>query len=280
MKKKAFTLIELLVVIAIIAILAAILFPVFAQAKQQAKAAASTSNLKQIVLAEIMYMADFDDNHVIVGSWDSSDPHAWNTGGARWGSWALLIDPYQKNTNINADPLRNRMVNAGEVQRIAGTRFMEYGYNYTYLSPSYCCTWPTPITSISGTAVAQPANTVAFTERTSREMGIWWYGERVGWMIMGTSEAPDCYTVPTHWCSDGWGVGNGWETVVGEPEEGQLTGLNAWRSHDKVISSFTDGHVKTMDPTQLAQGSNWTWTESVGNIVNNDPQKYLWDTAE
>jgi len=52
--RKAFTLIELLVVIAIIAILAAILFPVFAQAKLMAKAAASTSNQKQLALSEIM----------------------------------------------------------------------------------------------------------------------------------------------------------------------------------------------------------------------------------
>lgn len=59
--RKAFTLIELLVVIAIIAILAAILFPVFAQAKTAAKKAASISNQKQIGLAIIQYMADYDD---------------------------------------------------------------------------------------------------------------------------------------------------------------------------------------------------------------------------
>jgi len=61
--KKAFTLIELLVVIAIIAILAAILFPVFAQAKLQAKKASSISNQKQLGLALIMYTNDADDNY-------------------------------------------------------------------------------------------------------------------------------------------------------------------------------------------------------------------------
>lgn len=59
--KRAFTLIELLVVIAIIAILAAILFPVFAQAKLAAKKTTDLSNLKQIGLASIMYIADYDD---------------------------------------------------------------------------------------------------------------------------------------------------------------------------------------------------------------------------
>ena len=59
--KKAFTLIELLVVIAIIAILAAILFPVFAQAKQAAKKTVAVSNAKQIALALNMYATDADD---------------------------------------------------------------------------------------------------------------------------------------------------------------------------------------------------------------------------
>jgi len=59
--RKAFTLIELLVVIAIIAILAAILFPVFAQAKESAKNSAFLSNVKQTGLGNLMYCADYDD---------------------------------------------------------------------------------------------------------------------------------------------------------------------------------------------------------------------------
>ncbi len=60
MKRTGFTLIELLVVIAIIAILAAILFPVFARAREKARQASCQSNLKQIALAEIMYVSDYD----------------------------------------------------------------------------------------------------------------------------------------------------------------------------------------------------------------------------
>ena len=61
MKRHAFTLIELLVVIAIIAILAAILFPVFAQAKEAAKKTTTLSNLKQTATAILMYSGDNDD---------------------------------------------------------------------------------------------------------------------------------------------------------------------------------------------------------------------------
>lgn len=60
-QKKAFTLIELLVVIAIIAILAAILFPVFAQAREKARQSAGISNLKQINLATLQYLQDYDE---------------------------------------------------------------------------------------------------------------------------------------------------------------------------------------------------------------------------
>src|SRR5688500_9143161 len=59
--RRAFTLVELLVVIAIIAILAAILFPVFAQAREKARAAACLSNLKQLGLATAMYAQDHDE---------------------------------------------------------------------------------------------------------------------------------------------------------------------------------------------------------------------------
>src|SRR5713226_4167344 len=61
MRKRGFTLIELLVVIAIIAILAAILFPVFAQARDKARAAGCLSNTKQIGTAVTLYLQDYDE---------------------------------------------------------------------------------------------------------------------------------------------------------------------------------------------------------------------------
>jgi len=68
-QKQAFTLIELLVVIAIIAILAAILFPVFSQAREKARATTCLSNMKQIMLGELMYTQDYDEVHSWTWGW-------------------------------------------------------------------------------------------------------------------------------------------------------------------------------------------------------------------
>lgn len=88
--RRAFTLIELLVVIAIIAILAAILFPVFAQAKEAAKATADLSNVKQLAVATHIYTTDADDINPL--GWGTSGPtliHTYNYGKTVPADWML-----------------------------------------------------------------------------------------------------------------------------------------------------------------------------------------------
>ncbi len=93
MARRGFTLIELLVVIAIIAILAAILFPVFARAREKARQASCLSNMKQLGLACIMYLQDNDGRYP--GTyWDGPPPPPWN---GTWRYWSDLIQPYVKN---------------------------------------------------------------------------------------------------------------------------------------------------------------------------------------
>ena len=118
MKKAGFTLIELLVVIAIIAILASILFPVFAKAREKARQSSCLSNLKQMGLATMSYLQDYDESY------------PGHTGGATAADdWPAMLIPYMKNAQIiqcpSAKPAPTHMVISGYG--------LCYGYNCYYL---------------------------------------------------------------------------------------------------------------------------------------------------
>jgi len=100
--KRAFTLIELLVVIAIIAILAAILFPVFAQAKEAAKQTACLSNTKQLALGQLLYSNDYEDTVIPSNTArdQDGDPDLASLDAQLQGSWVTTISPYVKSTQL------------------------------------------------------------------------------------------------------------------------------------------------------------------------------------
>jgi len=96
--RRGFTLIDLLVVIAIIAILAAILFPVFAQAREKARQTSCLSNLKQLSSAMLMYAGDYDERFPPVVGRDSRQRNLYLM------SWMHLLEPYTKNRGIFVCP--------------------------------------------------------------------------------------------------------------------------------------------------------------------------------
>jgi prepilin-type N-terminal cleavage/methylation domain-containing protein len=135
---KAFTLIELLVVIAIIAILAAILFPVFAQAKDAAKKTACLSNAKQIGLTQKMYMADYDDTAPIFYAYNTLDAggNPAYAGLPSHKGTELLLLPYSKSKEIFKSPLDTGgpylLVDPGLAGVGKDTYWAAYGTSYRF----------------------------------------------------------------------------------------------------------------------------------------------------
>jgi len=140
MKRKGFTLIELLVVIAIIAILAAILFPVFAKAREKARQSSCASNLKQVGLAITQYAQDYDEAltpcrvnyHGTVPPGTQNKDWIINKCGDHVAFWINLLDPYVKNSQIFVCP-------SGTVNDINPCRIqIQRSYNFN-VTLTHCC---------------------------------------------------------------------------------------------------------------------------------------------
>lgn len=288
--KKAFTLIELLVVIAIIAILAAILFPVFAQAKLAAKGAASISNSKQLNLAHIMYAGDYDDVFTLANVWDSPTANL-SISGVNYNTWVWNIYPYMKNADILQDPLGPPITTAGFASKInQASATPTYGYNYTWLSPSYFTGGVWQHTAVSQSSLGQPSSTVMLTDRYEQASEtslaatqLLWYGVR-SITTLAAVDPPDCQSaVVTQYCFDNWGNNTVWTNTTGvnikTVAAGRLTGGNALRGAEQCIVSMADGSAKKMKASALAAGTNWRQdtTFNGSTLVVNDNSKYLWD---
>lgn len=171
-KCAAFTLIELLVVIAIIAILAAILFPVFAKAREQARATACLSNVRQLGTATQMYMQDNEGGlptmntaAATAAGGDNGELYAGHQGVGdnnqlqyiRTYSYAAHLLPYTKNDGISACPSDSDVNAKGAI----GQRYSSYHYRY-YIGAVPLFGWG--FSNFSDSDFAYPAQTYLLSE--------------------------------------------------------------------------------------------------------------------
>ncbi|NUP99604.1 MAG: DUF1559 domain-containing protein [Armatimonadetes bacterium] len=154
MKRRGFTLIELLVVIAIIAILAAILFPVFAKAREKARQSSCSSNLKQLGLAMLQYAQDYDETFAMYAP--STYTYNWDNAIAPYlKNIQILHCPSTSGTNVRYGVSYSHICGVGTAAALAKiTRTAEIGmlYETEYdnggtLKLAYCTDaahWPVP----------------------------------------------------------------------------------------------------------------------------------------
>jgi len=220
MIRRAFTLIELLVVIAIIAILAAILFPVFAQAKEAAKKTTNLSNYKQDLTGSLIYVADADDMMV-----------------------PLQVHPLDPNGKDSS-----RLAGAGlpanstgKVLDYARGLLTNHGYNYFYMSPFNAQAHFIPK---SATSFNRPAATIMIVD------GVWdKAGERSptgggNWFV----QAPSYWNSGTALWFGPW--------TFNEPASGMRYGFAYDFSKGQVTMGFVDGHAKSMPTPALWAGAD------------------------
>lgn len=197
--KKAFTLIELLVVIAIIAILAAILFPVFAQAKEAAKKTACLSNQKNIGTALYLYAADNEDTPMQT-SWESTNTHQpFNPAGKYQIHWTYLMQPYIKSYDIfvcpsDSNPVKPKFpaASVADLGKLDGSGNMHADWQapkYSYI-PNYNVVPAHDWTPVSLTSFPDPSNLIAFAERRDKEANGFVIGQQKG--VSGFNPSQPC----------------------------------------------------------------------------------------
>jgi prepilin-type N-terminal cleavage/methylation domain-containing protein/prepilin-type processing-associated H-X9-DG protein len=214
--RSAFTLIELLVVIAIIAILAAILFPVFAQAREKARQSTCLSNLKQLTLGGTMYSQDWDESYMDYGV--ISNGFLWN----------VAFEAYIKNKGVHLCPNAPKYLAAPNA---VGGGFgtvdsawsgWQYVGSYAYNGWLYCNSQPGSVCSLA--QVKEPTSTMFLAD------SIW----VDTWPTNGDASCPGSINLTT-------GVNNGMGRLCIKRHSGGVT------------MSYADGHVKWVKLENLRQ---------------------------
>ena len=238
--KRAFTLIELLVVIAIIAILAAILFPVFAQAKEAAKKTQCLSNLKNIGTSLQLYLGDSDDTYGMLQHYDKAGDQV---------RWYDDIFPYIKNGEKFA--FNGRASGTGGVFQCPSATKQEaqYGLHMYVFPESMAPGAPTSFPVRSATAIDAPADKVLISEKGLNDGNSSWlqfHAHQYFWIgqsLNGQSDGPHA-DLTNGDCDDKRGVS---AAMPKYDNWGGCSMLPRYR-HNKVSNMvFADTHAKGMN---------------------------------
>jgi len=280
--RRGFTLIELLVVIAIIAILAAILFPVFAQAREKARQASCLSNLKQIGLATMQYVQDFDETY----------PDGWHPDGGDGSMtgmtmWRVSLLPYlgssmRKPVN-NADLYSAQteaswgsanVLSCPDAPTSAAYGATSYGYNTSVLTNGWNDALggssPLQYNGQKMAAILAPAHVMAFCDAA-----LTWNNGASGnadshYYDAGANTASQCVNYQSNNGANATGNCGPWQMnpsvwttafgsvdwSVGVPGEASDWGANGdrrpWGRHQgKINCTFADGHAKSVSMNLL-----------------------------
>jgi len=284
--RSAFTLIELLVVIAIISILTAIAFPVFAQAREKARATVCLSNQKQAALANLQYIQDHDE--AVPPTFRCEDgmeipPSNLCTNVLTTRTWVHCLMPYVTSKWIFRCPdvEKNPYEEWSATSHSIFPDYRElpaYGYNYAYLTPedgtklNYC---PADAGYVDGVNVIpvkvaeieSPAQTLLFADMK-------YVGSDAGGGYVATWGAdPPTTQKACYW--GGWGIGAiGDNPLLGGVDTS--TGIINTHHSGRINVTFCDGHSKCLTPGQLAAGTNWYVGIDVNSVVITDLSQYLW----
>ncbi len=306
--KRAFTLIELLVVIAIIAILSAILFPVFASAKQAAKKTVAISNFQQLGAATALYAGDYDGGYMLSNSGSLFGP-GWGYGPPDTVPGQVMA-PYIKNTKINIDPMdpwqdENKRIadhmqwmHSSTVSTTATQRAYalavrsNFGYNYAFFSP-----WRQTSDGYVGSAgtsesdVTKPAETLMWgTSIWDREPnggpkggGNWvietpCWQDPGGYLLRPMKQYGDDGTLRSY--PQGWSTtANDWKIYGGLwplYDQTDLSKIAPGLKDGRVVLAFADSHVKVKPLAYTTQGCSAYGQGDRKGIVT-DKDKYIWD---
>jgi prepilin-type N-terminal cleavage/methylation domain-containing protein/prepilin-type processing-associated H-X9-DG protein len=236
-RTSAFTLIELLVVIAIIAILAAILFPVFAQAREKARQTGCLSNLKQIGTGLMMYTQDYDEAYPCNwygGLWDTTP------NGSQY-KWMDAVYPYVKNEQVFSCPsdgsARKQYIYYQKLPKASSNNWGSYCTNVAYWDPG-----PGTPASSEGNTAARRTTTIANVTRPSETF---WAGDcngsfQLAWPNIAQQPKIDTTVSPPVLGFKGGG---------GIMNEGALVG----RHQSRLNVVWADGHASSTGLEKLTE---------------------------